>query len=151
MGQEAKNIFLFVTFFPPSVFYKAEEPLPAMADKVSEPGKSKRSSQYSVLWPLSAETPFLFPCSRPLKATEQSVLLFLSESSGITKAVLQRWQTPFHKRNPVLNAYLHSCGAYLGLFHLIRKEHIAGRVGNHTTFSPIITVEKIWNTRSIKL
>jgi len=64
-----------IFFFLPSVFYKAKEPFPAMADKFREPGKSKRSSEYSVLRPLSAKAKFLLPCSRPLKATEQNVLL----------------------------------------------------------------------------
>lgn len=63
---------------------------------------------------------------------------FLSESSGITEVVLQRWQTAFwylveplnlvyliYNKNPVVNAHLHSCSAYLGLFHLIKKEHTA--------------------------
>lgn len=75
-GLEAKNIFLSVIFFLPSVFYKAKEPLPAMADKRREPGRSKRNCEYWVLWLLFPKTWFLFPCSRPLKAPEQSVLLF---------------------------------------------------------------------------
>lgn len=76
IGLEAKNIFLSVIFFLPSVFYKAKEPFPAMADECREPGRSKRSCEYWVLWLFFVKTWFLFPCSRPLKVPEQSVLLF---------------------------------------------------------------------------
>lgn len=49
-GAISQEHFSFCDFFsPPSVFYKAEEPFPATGDKFREPGKSKRSSEHTVL------------------------------------------------------------------------------------------------------
>lgn len=137
-GISQEHFSLCDFFFPPSDFYKAEEPLPAMAYKFREPGKSKRRSEYSVLWPLLCKGSIFISLQQTIKSYWTKRSAFLSESSGITEVVLQRWQTAFwylveplnlvyliYNKNPVVNAHLHSCSAYLGLFHLIKKEHTA--------------------------
>lgn len=83
-----RTFFFFVIFFFHLLSFTKPKnlgTLEAMADKFREPGKSKRSSAYSVLWPLSAEVYFLFPFNRPLKATEQSVLLFYQNHLELQK------------------------------------------------------------------
>lgn len=143
IGLEAKDIFLSVIFFLPSVFYKAKEPLPAMADKCREPGRSKRSCEYWVLWLLFPKTWFLFPCSRPLKAPEQSVLLFYHNHLELQKLYYNKdreFSRPSRATYPGLfniqlkfsaKCTFYSCSAYLRVFCLNRRECTAERIRSY--------------------
>lgn len=161
MGLEAKNIFLL--WFSSYLLFFTKANLSAMADKCREPGRSKRSCEYWVLWPLFAKTWFLFPCSRPLKAPEQSVLLFYHDHLELQKlyynkdrefSILSRATYPglFNSQLKFSAKHtFHSCSAYLGVFCLNRKEHTAKTVRSYPAFNPSLDTENIWNAHGINL
>lgn len=125
-----RTFFFFVIFFfPPSLFYKTEERRNTGSYGRQIQRTWQKQEEFCIFSPVTALCRGLFFISlqQTIKSYWTKCSAFLSESSGITKAVLQRWQTVFwylaephipvyliYSRNPVLNTLLHLHSAYQG-------------------------------------